>query len=131
MLRNITLRIVEPKTEYFHFTVHYVHVSLMWIAMFTVNPIVFGFFFYACLKKTGCTPVDAIRTTNVTALQWTAFSFLLDVLLYVLIIPAVMHQEPNRTFFIDQSPWIWLNYLTMFVLGHISRYLYVKNYRYI
>jgi hypothetical protein len=111
------------------FATYYVHVSLMWIAMFTINPVVFGFFFYSCLKKTGCVPKNTCRTTNRTALLWIGFSFLLDALVYILLVPAFSHNKPNLTFFIDQSPWIWLNYLTLFVLGHVSRYFYVKNYR--
>jgi len=34
---------------------------------------------------------------------------------------------PNWTFFMDQSPWIWLNYLAIVVLGHLSRFFYLKS----
>ncbi len=111
------------------FATYYVHVRLMWFAMFTVNPVVFGFFFYASLKKTGCAHSDAFTTTNRMVWQWILCCFLLDAGMYMWLVPVYTHHKANLTFFIDQSPWIWLNYLTMFVLGHISRYFYVKNYR--
>jgi hypothetical protein len=110
------------------FATYYVHVSLMWIAMFTVNPVVFGFFFYGCLKRTRCTPQDAFATTNWIVWQWIAFCFLLDAGVYMWLVPDCSHQQPNLTFFIDQSPWIWLNYVSLFIPAHISRIIYVKNY---
>jgi hypothetical protein len=110
------------------FATYYVHVSLMWIAMFTVNPVVFGFFFYACLKRTGCTPQYAFTITNRIIWQWIAFCFLLDAGVYMWMVPFFSYYKPNLTFFIDQSPWIWLNYLSLFIPGHVSRIIYVKNY---
>jgi hypothetical protein len=110
------------------FAAYYVHVSLMWTVMFTVNPVVFGFFFYACLKRTGYTRRDAFSTTNLIVWQWIAFCFLLDAGVYMWMVPVCTHHKPNLTFFIDQSPWIWLNYAALFIPGHVSRIIYVKNY---
>jgi len=96
--------------------------TLMWIVMFTLMPLVFGCFFYLYLKKCRCPESALFRETNVLIGAWIAASFLLDGLVYIVVIPAISGRRPNWTFFIDQSPWIWLNYGTIAVLGHVSRW---------
>ena len=109
------------------FSTYYIHITVMWIALFTVMPVVFGYLFYFYLRKTNCEKSRSFRETNLLVLFWIVFSFLLDALVYIAIVPLVYGYSSNWTFFIDQSPWIWLNYLTIIVLGHISRLFYLRK----
>ena len=109
------------------FTTFYIHEILMWISMFTIMPIVFGYFFYLYLKKASSNASTLLRETNILILFWIIASFLLDGLVYIVIVPIIFGNKSNWTFFKDQSPWIWLNYLTIILLGHISRLILIKR----
>jgi len=109
------------------FVTFYIHLTVMWIALFTVMPVVFGYFFYLYLKNIQSNIRNSLRETNRLILFWIVASFLLDGLVYVVIIPLFFGHQSNWTFFIDQSPWIWLNYGTLVILGHISRLIYISK----
>jgi len=109
------------------FTTFYIHETLMWISTFTIMPIVFGYFFYLYLKKASSNASTLLRETNILILFWIIASFLLDGLVYIVIVPIIFGNKSNWTFFQDQSPWIWLNYLTIILLGHISRLILIKR----
>jgi hypothetical protein len=109
------------------FGTFYIHVVVMWIALFTIMPVVFGYFFYLYLKNTGCTLKESFRESNLLIVFWIVASFLLDGLVYIVIIPVFFGYTANWTFFIDQSPWIWMNYGTVILLGHISRFIYLQR----
>lgn len=109
------------------FATYYIHAVVMWIALFTLMPLVFGYLFYSYLRRTECERSRAVKETNLLIALWIVLSFALDALLYIVIVPLVFRNPPNWTFFLDQSPWIWLNYLTLFVLGNISRFLYSRR----
>jgi len=109
------------------FVTYYISIELMWIAIFTLMPVVFGYLFYLYLKKAKCKSSEILKETNRLVILWIVLSFLFDALFYILIVPILFNQKPNWTFFIDQSPWIWLNYITIFILGHISRFIYLKK----
>lgn len=86
---------------------------LMWAITFTVMPLVFAALAYWYFRGTRLRKDEARREAwRLTAL-WIALSFLLDALAYVVVIPLAFHAQPNWTFFIDQSPWIWLCYATI------------------
>jgi hypothetical protein len=104
------------------FVTYRIHELLMWIVMFTFMPVVFGYFFYSYLKKTQCPESTLFRETNILIACWIVASFLLDGLVYIVVIPVIFGRRPHWTFFIEQSPWIWLNYCTLAVLGHVSRW---------
>jgi hypothetical protein len=109
------------------FTTYYINKYLMWTMLFSLMPAVFGYLFYLYLKKTKCRISETFKETNRLVILWIIFSFLLDALVYVIIVPIIYRQKSNWTFFIDQSPWIWLNYMTLLILGHISRFIYHKK----
>lgn len=109
------------------FVTFYIHLTVMWIALFTIMPVVFGYFFYLYLKNSKCTKDNSLRETNKLILFWIVVSFVLDGLVYIAAIPIIFGHQSNWTFFIDQSPWIWLNYGTLIMLGHISRLIYIKR----
>jgi len=103
------------------FITFYINETLMWISMFSIMPVVFGYFFYSYLKNAPCNASILFRETNILILFWITTSFLLDGLVYIVIVPIVFGNKSNWTFFLDQSPWIWFNYCTIILLGHISR----------
>ena len=109
------------------FATYYIHITVMWITIFTLMPLVFGLLFFVYLRETGCDESRLIRETNLLILFWIVLSFLVDALVYIAIVPAVFGSPANWRFFVDQSPWIWLNYMTLVVLGHVSRFFYLKS----
>ena len=109
------------------FATYYIHIVVMWVALFTLMPVVFGYLFYTYLYRTRCERSRAFAETNRLVVLWIVLSFLLDVVVYVALVPLIFGDPPNWKFFLDQSPWIWLNYLTLLVLGHISRFFYLNR----
>ena len=105
------------------------HISIifMWIVLFTLMPLVFGYVFYLYLKKTGCKITEITKETNSLIILWIIVSFFMDGIAYIFIIPIIFGYKSNWTFFIDQTPWIWLNYLTLVLIGYTSRYFFIKN----
>ena len=128
-MRNFKLAIVYFFLAYIigtavGFGTFYISETVMWISLFTIMPVVFGYFFYMYLKTSNCTPPTVLRETNILITFWILLSFILDALAYIIILPLITASKPNYTFFIDQSPWIWLNYATIIILGHISRLIF-------
>lgn len=109
------------------FATYYISPALMWISIFTLMPVIFSYLFYSYLKRTECDRSETFSETNRLAAFWIILSFLVDALVYIIIVPIVYRLKSNWTFFTDQSPWIWLNYLTIIVLGHISRIIYLNQ----
>ena len=131
-MRNLKLALKYFGLAYFMgtiagFVTYYIHETVMWISMFTIMPSVFGYFFYLYLKNTNCNAETVFRETNILILFWILSSFVFDGIVYIVIVPIVFGYKSNWTFFIDQSPWIWLNYATIILLGHISRFIYAKR----
>lgn len=58
---------------------------------------------------------------------WIALSFAFDALTYIIVVPAVFHANPNWTFFVDQSPWIWISYGVLFASGYAGEYLHGRH----
>lgn len=109
------------------FVTYYISIDLMWITMFSLMPVLFGYLFYLYLKKSKCEISEMLNETTRLVLLWIVLSFLFDALVYIIIVPILYGHKPNWTFFIDQSPWIWLNYMILFILGHGARLIYLKN----
>ena len=109
------------------FSTYYIHIMVMWIATMTLMPVVFGYLFYIYLQRIKCTRSESIKQTNYLILFWIILSFLLDALVFIIVVPIIFGNPSNWTFFLDQSPWIWLNYLAIIILGYISRFLYLRS----
>jgi hypothetical protein len=112
------------------FTSYYINIDLMWVLIFTLMPVIFGYLFYNYLKRTKCEISETLKETNRLIILWIILSFLLDAVVYIIVIPIIYRHKSNWTFFIDQTPWIWLNYMTIMLLGHISRYIYIKKFKF-
>ena len=109
------------------FITFYIDVIVMWIFMFTLMPLVFGYFFYCYLKKTECKISELDKETNLLILVWIIASFLLDAIVYIIIVPIIYGYKSNWTFFADQSPWIWLNYLAIIIIGYCGRFYFLRR----
>jgi hypothetical protein len=109
------------------FSTYYIHITVMWIATMTLMPVVFGYLFYIYLRRIKCTRSESIKQTNYLILFWIIFSFLLDALVFIIVVPIIFGNPSNWTFFLDQSPWIWLNYFAIIILGYISRFFYLRS----
>jgi hypothetical protein len=109
------------------FVTYSIHPTVMWVTIFTLMPVVFGALFYTYLRRTGCDKTESLRESHRLILLWIVLSFLVDALVYVVVVPLVSASPSNWTFFIDQSPWIWLNYLTVVILGYLSRWFYLRS----
>jgi hypothetical protein len=109
------------------FSTYYIHITVMWIATLTLMPVIFGYLFYIYLKRIRCERSESLRQTNLLILFWIILSFLLDAAVYIIIVPIIFGHPSNWTFFIEQSPWIWFNYIAIIILGHISRLCYLRS----
>jgi hypothetical protein len=109
------------------FITFYIHVIVMWTAMFTIMPIVFGYFFYRYLKKTECKISESLKETTLLIFVWILASFLLDAIVYIIIVPIIYGYKPNWTFFAVQSPWIWLNYIALLIIGYFGRFYFLRR----
>ena len=109
------------------FITFYINVTIMWISLFTLMPVIFGYYFYRYLKITGCEISKTLHETFALILFWIIASFILDAVVYIIIIPLLFGYKSNWTFFIDQSPWIWLNYFSLFIIGIRARYFFLRS----
>ena len=105
------------------FVTYYISIDLMWVTIFTLMPVIFGCLFYLYLKKTKCVISETFKETNRLVMLWIVISFLLDALVYIIVVPLFYGLKSNWTFFIDQSPLIELNYATLLIIGYICRLL--------
>ena len=83
----------------------------MWVSMFTLMPVVFA----ACAAVYFRKAPEAASTRGVLRLSalWIACSIALDAAIYIAVLPLALGAPANWTFFIDQSPWIWLSYASI------------------
>jgi hypothetical protein len=100
---------------------------LMWALTFTLMPLVFAglayWYFRSTSPGTGEATGEAVRLT----LFWIVLSFALDAVVFIAVIPMAFGAKANWTFFIDQSPWIWLCYASLFPIIFSGLYIYRKR----
>jgi hypothetical protein len=96
----------------------------MWVSVFTVMPVVSALLVFWYLIQIRCGLKDGLREAMIVVAIWIALSFTLDAVTYIFIVPFVAHNQRNWTFFIDQSPWIWLSYAVLFSSGAAANWLY-------
>ncbi|MGH8127236.1 MAG: hypothetical protein ACRETC_02560 [Gammaproteobacteria bacterium] len=101
---------------------------LMWTLVFTLMPLVFASLAYWYFRSVKPAPVEARREAIQLALFWIGISFVLDALIYIAVLPLVFGKKANWTFFIDQSPWIWICYAVLASAVFVGVFVY-KNTR--
>ena len=100
----------------------------MWLSVFTVMPAISAALVYIYLEKMKFISEAVLRESMYLAAVWIGLSFGFDALTYIVIIPAVIHTSANWTFFRDQSPWIWLSYLILFVSSLAAHNVYARRF---
>jgi len=100
----------------------------MWICVFTIMPVIAALLTCWFLVKIKCPPDRTLREILGLVVIWIVLSFSLDAITYVLTVPSLSHASANWTFFVDQSPWIWLSYAVLFISGYTGRWLYLRQH---
>ena len=98
--------------------------ALMWALTFTLMPLVFALLAYWYFRGTRPSAEEATREALRLASFWMAISFVMDAFVFIAVIPLAFGAKANWTFFVDQSPWIWLCYavLVPVVFGGLRAY---------
>jgi len=110
------------------FVTYCINDIVMWVFIFTLMPVIFGYFFYLYLKKTECDLASSMKETNLLIVFWIIASLLLDGIVYIVIVPLFYGYNPRWVFFTDHIPWAYLNYGMIVIVGYISRYIYVRKF---
>lgn len=110
-------------------TLYYIDETVMWIGLFTLMPILFGYFIFRYLLGIECYKDEALTEVIRVISFWIATAFFLDALVYIVIFPLFFGFPVNLRFFVDQSPWIWLNYAVLVLSGLGGFRWYKINYK--
>ena len=94
--------------------------------LFVVIAVIFGYLFYLYLKKIKCDPQGSFKETNLLIVFWILSSLLLDGIIYIIVIPLMYDYNPRWIFHTEQPLWFFLDYIMIIIVGHISRYIYVR-----
>jgi hypothetical protein len=100
-------------------------VRAMWICVFTLMPIVSAVLIYAYLQRLKVSRDATFREASILVAVWIVLSFCLDAITYIVVIPMTSHRALNWTFFLDQSPWIWLSYAVLLLSAYAGRWAYL------
>jgi len=79
------------------FSTYYIHITVMWIATMTLMPVIFGYLFYIYLRRIKCTRSESIKQTNYLILFWIILSFLLDALVFIIVVPIIFEKPEKQT----------------------------------
>ena len=102
--------------------------NAMWIIMMTFMPVFYIFLCYRYFSDARCANYRYLDSETIRlTILWILLSFVLDTLVYVFITPLVMGFPINSTFFLDQSPWIWLNYASVILIVAVGKYIYYRK----
>ncbi|WP_353068281.1 hypothetical protein RBB75_12610 [Tunturibacter empetritectus] len=102
-------------------------VRAMWICVFTLMPIVSAGLIYAYLQRLKVSRDATFREASILVAVWIVLSFSLDAITYIVVIPMTSHRALNWTFFLDQSPWIWLSYAVLSLSAYAGRGAYLMR----
>ncbi|MFT4197468.1 MAG: hypothetical protein QM601_06080 [Pseudoxanthomonas sp.] len=97
---------------------------LMWALTFTLMPLIFVALAYWYFRGVRPAAAEAAREALKLTLLWIAISFAMDALVFIAVIPLAFGAAANWTFFVDQSPWIWLCYAVLVPIVFAGLHLY-------
>lgn len=109
------------------FETFYISVNAMWVATIVFMPVIFAYLCRYYLMKVHCEPAKEHGEMLRLIAYWIGVSFLLDCVTYILIMPFALNIKPDWNFFMEQSPWIWISYLVLFISGYAGKYLYGRK----
>jgi uncharacterized membrane protein len=101
--------------------------TVMWVLTFTLMPLVFAGLAYTYFRGTKPNHGEARREAIRLILFWIILSFVLDGLVFIGVIPLAFGAKPNWTFFVNQSPWIWLCYAALVPIIFGGLYAYERH----
>ncbi|RPH35327.1 hypothetical protein EHM92_06375 [bacterium] len=104
--------------------------TVMWLFTMTVMPALFLILAYKYFRKNlrAASPFFD-RDLLSLIVCWVALSCIMDAIVYVLLSPLLLGLPPNWTFFSDQSPWIWMNYITIILIVLVAKGFYYEKKR--
>ena len=111
------------------FATFHIGVVTMWLTILLLMPLLFAALALVWLRKLRVPAKRGGREMAGLIAYWVLMSFLLDALTYIFTLPHFMHTVPNRHFFVDQSPWIWLSYATLCTSGAAAVALHKRSLR--
>lgn len=109
------------------FATYAIGIVVMWLSLFVAMPPLFAYLCRLYLTRVRCVPECSRSETWRLVAYWILLSFGLDALTYIVALPAALHAKPNWTFFMDQSPWIWISYASLIVSGQAGRRLHDRH----
>ena len=109
------------------FTTYYFSLTKVWGALFVLIAVIFGYLLYLYLKNTRCDSESSFKETNLLIVFWILCSLLFDGIIYIVVIPLMYNYNPRWIFFTEQPLWFFLDYIMIIIVGHISRYIYVRR----
>jgi hypothetical protein len=104
-----------------------ISLAAMWLTVFILMPFVCVYLIYWYLVKIKSTIENTWRNVLILILVWIMLSFSFDALTYIFIVPKIYNIPPNWKFFIQQSPWIWICYLVLFIPGYLAGLIYLRK----
>jgi hypothetical protein len=111
------------------FALFAVHEVVMWFSLFSLMPIVFALLVDMYLRKTRVDPARSASETRKLIFCWIGLSFVWDALVCVLVLPVALGARPNWAFFVDQTPWIWIAYFMLILVGYAGNWIYRRRYK--
>ncbi|HWZ52722.1 MAG TPA: hypothetical protein VNW54_14790 [Granulicella sp.] len=78
-----------------------ISVTVMWISVFTIMPVVAALLIGWYLLQIRCAPEGSMRETMSVVAVWIMLSFFLDAVTYIFVIPYFARTPPNWAFFIQ------------------------------
>ncbi len=106
----------------------FVNSLTMIICVFTIMPVVSTFLIYWYLCKISVDEKRLRRDVFILIFVWITLSFGFDAVTYILIVPTILNMPPHWSFFVEQSPWIWISYLALIVSSLAAKWLYSKRF---
>lgn len=99
--------------------------TAMWVFTMTFMPALYTVLAYKYFRKNlGEASPFLDHDVLWLAAYWVALSICLDAAVYVFLAPRVLGSSPNWNFFRDQSPWIWINYVTVVLIVLVAKGFY-------
>jgi len=103
-----------------------VNPGLRSIIVFGIVQIVFMEMHFVYLSKVNCAINHCFSEVLKVGALWALMSLLLDILLFVLIIPLAINGNSEWVFFSTQPIWYWLQFPMMIGTGLLARNTYIK-----
>ncbi len=103
--------------------------GLRYIIIFGMVQIIFTEMHYVYLSRAHCDINRCFSEVIKVGSLWALMSIGLDILLFMIVIPAVMNGGIDLGFFNTQPAWYWMQFPMMIGTGLFARITYIKVFR--